>query len=219
MTSCEQINVINLGLRAYSEVLHTQRSLQQALINGSGAEHLLICQHTPVITYGKGAKRENILLSEDELRMRGVELIAVDRGGDVTYHGPSQLIAYPILDLRRRKQDVGWYMRCLEEVIIKTLLHFSIDGYQVAGKTGVWVGKQPRKIASIGVRLSRWCSMHGLALNINKETAGFSLIHPCGLVGVQMTSIEEEGETQTIDSITEILCLEFMRMFGGWPRS
>lgn len=193
----------DLGLRPYEEVWDLQKQTQHALIAGTGPEAIFLCQHPPTITLGKSAKRTHILVDESVLAAHGVSLFEVERGGDVTFHGPGQAVAYPIVDLRRRRKDVDWYMRLLEQAIIDTCREFGVDGARIAGKTGVWVldrkGQAPRKIASLGVRISRWCTLHGVALNVGSEPQqlsleqGFSFINPCGLGTVQITSVAQES--------------------------
>ena len=183
----------------YEEVWDLQKSLQSALIAGEGEETLILCEHDPVITLGKSAVRANVLHSADELAARGVCVYEIERGGDVTWHGPGQLVGYPILDLNRHRRDVHWYMRSLEELLIGALGHYNISGVRVSGKTGVWVaaGRNEHefshfKIASMGVRLSRWVTLHGFSLNISDCSQGFSLINPCGFQSSEMTWMERE---------------------------
>ena len=194
------MKVLNLGLRPYTEVWELQKQLQSELIAGAGQETLIICEHTPVVTLGASAEEQNLLFPIPALNERGIEVIKVERGGDVTYHGPGQLVMYPIMDLRRRRQDVGWYIRSLEDVIIRTLAHFGITGMRVNGKPGVWTAANEeggifhgRKIASIGVRISRWCTMHGMALNVQGCEGGFSVINPCGFTGIEISTMKQEA--------------------------
>ena len=192
----------DLGRCSYQYAWEIQKDLQRKLIDGVGQETLLLCEHDPVITLGTSAKDQHLLVSQARLEELGVSITKTERGGDITYHGPGQLVAYPLLDLRNKRRDVGWYMRSLEQAVINTLRHFDIEGIQVPGKTGVWtkptvnaIDFQPRKVASIGVRISRWCTMHGLALNVYRHPEapdGFSLITPCGLHGVEMSWLEDQ---------------------------
>ncbi len=200
--------VRNLGRRPYAEVWELQRETQQALIARRGPETLLVCEHPPTITLGKSSKAEHVLASPETLSKNRIEVFNVERGGDVTYHGPGQVVVYPIVDLRLRKRDVDWYMRLLEQAAIETLATFGVVGTRIKGKTGVWVldpdGFSPRKIASLGVRISRWCTMHGLALNLGSVPGeisleeGFSYINPCGLGDVQITSLCAETPASTV---------------------
>lgn len=193
-----RLRVRRLGLVAYREAWEMQRSLQRALIEGCGEQTLLLCQHLPVITRGKGGKPENITAPAELLESRGIEVLEVERGGDVTYHGPGQLVGYPILNLNTLRRDVGWYMRSLEAVVIAVLEQYGLPGERIPGKTGVWIRQTPsgngefEKISSLGVRISRWCTMHGFSLNVRNCSQGFSLINPCGFQGIRTTSLEDE---------------------------
>ena len=145
-----------------------------------------------MITLGRSAKPENVLLPQNQ---KAIEVIEIERGGDVTYHGPGQIVCYPLLDLSTKRRDVCWYMRTLEEVIIRTLSDFEISAERIAGRTGVWLksSDQPdAKIASIGLRLSRWRTLHGFSLNVQGVQAGFSMINPCGYSDIRVTSISEQ---------------------------
>ncbi len=194
-----ELNFIDLGLTSYKEVWELQKDLQKKLIEGTGQQTILFCEHHPVITFGKGAKDENLLVSDEVLKQQGVELFKIERGGDVTFHGLGQLVVYPILNLNLYKRDVGWYMRTLEDCIISVLSKFSISACKIEGKTGVWI--KNRKIASIGVRLSRWCSMHGLSLNVLSELSGYRLINPCGFSDIEMTSMIAENPILNVEAI------------------
>lgn len=162
----------------------------------TASDTLIVCSHPPVITIGRSGSIDNLLISAEQLRAEGIELFEIERGGDITYHGPEQVILYPIINLAIKRRDVGWYMRTLEEVVIKSLADFGVIGTRIEGKTGVWIvdksGEAPRKISSIGVRLSRWCSMHGVAVNILPCVQQFKFIHPCGMPGTVITSVFEE---------------------------
>jgi lipoate-protein ligase B len=193
-----------------------------------GEEALIVCEHAPVITLGTSSTRSSIRTNDQELRELGIELLEVERGGNVTFHGPGQLVAYPILDLKRHRRDVGWYMRLLEQCVIDTLADYDISSIRIEGKTGVWVpGEPPRKIASLGVKLSRWVSYHGVAMNFLDNRSGFSHIDPCGLLGVETTSIEREWSERgwtiadessrpalNFEVVTELFIGHFARNFG-----
>jgi len=216
------LEVIDLGLRSYSSVWDFQKARQQALIQKAVGPALIICEHNPVITLGRSAKPGNVLMAQQKLQELGVELFKVERGGDVTYHGPGQLVAYPVIDLSGHKRDIGWYLRSLEQVIITTLQSFDITGLRYPERTGVWTGDRgddkrdagKKKIASIGVRLSRWCTLHGLSLNISDCSEGFSLINPCGFQDIEVTSIQQESSvTNDISSVASILVANFADAF------
>ncbi len=226
------IATLYLGQTSFKETWEQQKKLQHDLIKGTGTETLLICEHSPVITLGTSSKDENILVDESGLKNQGVELFKIERGGDVTYHGPGQLVVYPIINLNNHKRDVAWYLRNLEQVIIDTLSHFDLKSGTIEGKTGVWTNPPEkdnnngprdnhptvtqiplRKIASIGVRISRWCTMHGLSINVRNCTSGFNLINPCGFKDIVITSLEQEGITTTVEDVGLIFEEKFKTIF------
>ena len=183
--------VTDLGRRAYGEVLELQRALARARIDGDiDQDLLLLVEHPPVVTLGRSSREEHLLGHPEQLRARGVEVFEVERGGDVTFHGPGQLVGYPIIDLKRHKQDLHWYLRQVEALLIGGLASFGIPAERVAKYTGVWT--QGRKIASIGVHARDWVTWHGFALNVTTELSYFDLIVPCGIPDVRMTSVERE---------------------------
>ena len=180
---------------------------------------LLLCEHPHVITQGRNGKREHLLASESVLRQKGVEFFETSRGGDVTYHGPGQIVAYPILNLGAIRRDVVWYVRQLEEAMIRATAEFGIVAGREAGKTGVWVGegKTSEKLAAIGVHISRWVTSHGLAYNVSTDLRNFDLIVPCGIADRRPTSLEkllgrsiqeEEGSPRIAKHLGELLALE-----------
>ncbi len=182
----------------------------------SGQEdYLILLRHPPLITFGRRAQPEHLLLPAAELTRRGIESASAGRGGDVTYHDPGQLVGYPIIDLERLGRDLHRYLRLLEEVLIRTLSAFGLPGERIVGKTGVWV--EGAKIASIGIGVRRWVSWHGFALNIAADVSGFAAIVPCGLHGVRMTSVEcllgktvsREGvEAAVINAFADVFALQ-----------
>lgn len=180
--------------------------------------YLLFVQHPPVYTLGKSGKLSNLLLSEEELRQKHIEFYKTNRGGDITYHGPGQVVGYPILDLEKFGTDIGKYLRNLEEVILLTLAEYGIRGERSAGETGVWidahiVGKE-RKICAIGVRCSRWITMHGFAFNVNPDLEYFNHIIPCGIGNKQVTSLEKElGAQLHLEEVKEKIRNNFARVF------
>jgi lipoate-protein ligase B len=177
----------------YGAALTLQRRLADDRLTGKlGNDLLLLCEHPPVITLGRGTKATSLPLDPEALRRRGIEVFEVERGGDVTYHGPGQLVGYPIFHLAQHKQDLHWYLRQLEEVLIVALGEFGIGAERNPGLTGVWIGG--RKIASIGVHAKQWVTWHGFALNVTTELSAFDLIVPCGIVGVVMTSVAAEAQ-------------------------
>lgn len=183
--------VSELGTLPYSEALDLQRAVARARISGAFEEDLLLLvEHPPVVTLGRSSKNGNLLASPELLASRGVELHEVERGGDVTFHGPGQLVGYPIIDLKRHKQDLHWFLRQVEESLIRALAPLGIAGERNTGFTGVWTGG--RKIASIGVHARDWVTWHGFALNITTDLSFFDLIVPCGIPAVEMTSVSRE---------------------------
>lgn len=183
--------VVDLGRRRYGEVLEFQRAAARARISGEIAQDvLLLVEHDPVITLGRSSKDAHLLANPEQLRKRGVDVFEVERGGDVTFHGPGQLVGYPIIDLKRHRQDLHWYLRQVEEVLIRALGRLGVEAGRVEKYTGVWT--RNRKIASIGVHARDWVTWHGFALNVTTELSYFDLIVPCGIPEVAMTSVERE---------------------------
>jgi lipoate-protein ligase B len=175
----------------YVEALELQRSLARDRISGAIPQDLLLLvEHPPVVTLGRSSKQKHLVASPEFLESKGVELFEVERGGDVTFHGPGQLVGYPIVDLKRHKQDLHWYLRKIEEALINSLGDYGIPGERNTAYTGVWT--RGRKIASIGVHARDWVTWHGFALNVTTDLSYFDLIVPCGIDGVVMTSIVRE---------------------------
>jgi len=184
---------VDLGLIGYAEAWELQKRVVAARKADAIEDVLLFCEHPPVITLGRSGKRENLLASEHVLRQKGVEFHASDRGGDITYHGPGQIVGYPILNLGAIRRDVVWYVRMLEEAMIRATAEFGITAERVAGKTGIWVraGSTEEKLAAIGVRISRWVTSHGFAYNVSTDLRNFDLIVPCGIADRKATSLEK----------------------------
>ena len=186
-----QLLVSELGTMPYGDALALQRNVARARIAGEiGEDLLLLVEHPPVITLGRSSKERHLLASPALLAARGVELFEVERGGDVTFHGPGQLVGYPIIDLKRHKQDLHWYLRQVEEALIRAVAPFDIVGERSVGYTGVWT--RARKLASIGVHARDWVTWHGFALNVTTDLSYFDLIVPCGIAAVEMTSVARE---------------------------
>src|SRR6267143_821027 len=184
---------VDLGLIGYAEAYALQKRVVAARKADAIEDALLLCEHPPVITLGRSGKRENLLASEHVLRQKGVEFQPSDRGGDITYHGPGQIVGYPILNLGAIRRDVMWYVRMLEEAMIRATAEFGITAERVAGKTGIWVraGSTEEKLAAIGVRISRWVTSHGFAYNVSTDLRNFDLIVPCGIADRKATSLEK----------------------------
>jgi len=202
--------VRELGRVEYGAALQLQRELAAARKAGETPDHLLLLEHPHVITLGRNAHLENVLAGEEILRRAGISCFPTDRGGDVTYHGPGQLVGYPILDLREWKRDVGAYVRAVEQVIIDTLEEFGIAAGRIPKLTGVWV--DGRKIAAIGVHLSRWITSHGFALNVHTDLSYFQYIVPCGLTK-PVTSMAQLGVRATLGEVSQVLAVHFGRIF------
>jgi len=219
------ITVVQLGQIDYSTGLRLQQKLVELRKAGTVGDVLLLLEHTPVITLGRNADSSNILLSRDELAERGVEVFQCDRGGDVTFHGPGQIVGYPIFDLRgfespsRRRNTLGVidYVRALEEVLIRTCADFAIPTRRVVGLTGVWTESQPEaKVAAIGVHISRSVTSHGFALNVNADLAYFDLIVPCGISSKPVTSLQRElGRELDVASVAESISRNFGVVFAS----
>jgi len=203
-----------LGSIGYQDAYHMQRKLFRERLNGRIPDTLLLLEHPPTITIGKSGKLENILVSREQLAQKGISLVFIDRGGDVTYHGPGQLVGYPIFDLRERGRDAHRYIRNLEEAIIRTLNGFSIKSGRDHGHAGVWVADD--EIAAIGLSLSKWITMHGFALNVNTDLSLFSLINPCGFTNRSATSISRLlGRVIPMDEVKEQLLAHFAEVFNA----
>jgi lipoyl(octanoyl) transferase len=223
----------DLGRRSYKEVWDYQESLlkqkvdlKQAAFLSPQADvrlvdtqhHLLFVEHPPVYTLGKSGKEEHVLISEAERAEKGIEYFHINRGGDITFHGPEQLVGYPILDLDKFKTDLGWYLRSLEEVIILTMADYGLKGARSSGETGVWLdpdikGKE-RKICAMGIKCSRWITMHGFAFNINTDLRYFDYIVPCGIQDKAVTSLEKElGHKVPMEEVKQKVLTHFQEVF------
>lgn len=181
-------------------------------------DHLLFVEHPPVYTLGKSGHLANLLVSEEELGRNGIEFYKTNRGGDITFHGEGQIVGYPIFDLEYYKTDIGKYLRSLEEVIIKTIAEYGLKGERSPGETGVWLdvhsSSRPRKICAMGVRCSRWITMHGFALNVNTDLDYFRNIVPCGITDKDVTSISaESGHPVPMSEVEQILLNHFEEVF------
>jgi lipoyl(octanoyl) transferase len=199
-----------LGRIDYASALQLQQQLATDRKQGLVPDQLLLLEHPHVITLGRNGHMENLLADDDILARAGISFYPTDRGGDVTYHGPGQLVGYPILDLRDWKRDVGAYVRAVEEAIILTLAEYGIEAGRIPKLTGVWVGE--RKIAAIGVHLSRWVTSHGFALNVSTDLSYFQYIVPCGLTK-PVTSMAALGVRASLDEVGAKLAVHFARIF------
>ncbi len=208
------LRVMHLGRVPYADALELQRALARQRIAGELEDDvLMLLEHPPVVTLGRTAKARNLIASPDYLRERGVEVFEVERGGDVTFHGPGQLVGYPIVDLRRHKQDLHWYLRQLEEALIRAVGRYGIAGERNPAYTGVWTGG--RKIASIGVHVSRGVTTHGFAVNVDNDLQPFEWIVPCGIDNVRMTSLyKETGRVDGMGCFRKRVAWRFAEAYG-----
>jgi len=207
MTKC---TVLDLGRLDYGSALEVQQRVVAERKQGTVGDHLLLVEHPHVITLGRNGHMENLLASDEILTRAGISFYPTDRGGDVTYHGPGQLVGYPILDLREWQRDVGAYVRSLEQAIIDTVADYGIAAGRIPKLTGVWVGE--RKIAAIGVHISRWVTSHGFALNVTTDLSYFQYIVPCGLTK-PVTSMAALGARATVEEVGRTLAAHFGRIF------
>jgi len=209
----EPIEHIRVGRQAYLETLNFQSNLMESKKNGLDKDFLLTVEHPHTYTIGSTGSKENLLVNDDYLNTRGIDLHYSGRGGDITYHGPGQLVVYPILDLNHYYKDLHRYLRDLEEVIIHTLRHFDIDAVRIEGLTGVWLGE--RKLASIGIRMSKWITMHGAALNVCPDLSLFDNIIPCGIRDKSVSSMSEVlDKPLRIEEVIPAYLSAFSEVFG-----
>src|SRR5467141_3959218 len=209
--------MVDLELMGYAEAWALQKRAVAARKAGAIDDVLLLCEHPHVITQGRNGKRENLLASEHVLRQKGVEFHTTDRGGDITYHGPGQIVGYPILNLGAIRRDVVWYVRMLEEAMIRATSEFAITAERVEGKTGIWVraGSTEEKLAAIGVHISRWVTSHGFAYNVSTDLRNFDLIVPCGIADRKATSLEKLlGRSVKREEIAPRIAEHFGEVFG-----
>lgn len=203
----------DLGRMGYAECHALQNALLDRVAAGEHASTLLLVEHPPVFSLGAGFHSENLLFPEDYYRSQGIAVEPTDRGGDVTYHGPRQLVAYPVFDLKPLGQDLHKWLRELEEAVIRTLAHFGLEGYRFPPHTGVWVSG--RKVCAIGIKVRRWVSKHGIALNCDNDLSPFGLIVPCGIRGYAVTSISHElGRTVSASEVAPVLVAAFEEVFA-----
>ena len=212
----EQLLADTLAIKAANRQAEAAGQASQPTPN-----HLLFCQHPPTYTLGKSGKPEHLLLDEAALAAHGATFHRINRGGDITFHGPGQLVAYPLLDLENFRPDIHWYLRALEEAVIQTLAGYGLAAGRIAGLTGVWLDWQegaanPRKICAMGVRCSRWVTLHGLALNVNTDLSYFGYIVPCGITDKAVTSMQAElGHTVPVEEVQERLLAALLTQFDA----
>ncbi|MFI5309323.1 MAG: lipoyl(octanoyl) transferase LipB [Polyangiales bacterium] len=208
--------VRRLGRIGYARALALQESLLEARARGEVEDSLLLLEHDPVITLGRGAKPEHVLASRELLAAQGVELFETGRGGDVTYHGPGQLVGYPIIDLSPDRRDVRKYVAGLEEVMIRVAAGLGLTATRISGLNGAWI--EDRKLGAVGVRIRRWVTMHGFALNVSTALDAFDLIVPCGIPDKRVTSLERElGRAPTMADVELAVVRAFCQVFDAAP--
>lgn len=206
------LHVHRLGRLRYADGLDLQAKLVTQRQAGEIPDQLLLLEHDPVFTLGRNARRDNVLVDEEALRERGFEVFETGRGGDVTYHGPGQVVGYPIMDLSPDRRDVHRYVRALEEVMIRCCGDYGIDAARIEGLTGAWIGDD--KVGAIGVRIARWVTSHGFALNVSVDLSAFDLIVPCGIRGRGVTSLERQlGHPVPQAKVMEGLAAHFASVF------
>jgi lipoate-protein ligase B len=205
-------SVIDINTVPYRDALELQRQAAARRQDNESGDSIFLLEHPPVITLGRNADGSALLVTEEALRSRGVELVETDRGGDVTFHGPGQLIGYPVLALEPGRRDIGRYVKDLEEVLIRTLAGFDIPSRRDEKNRGVWT--QNGKIASVGIRIARWVTSHGFALNVTTDLSYFTLINPCGIAGCRMTSMQRElGTAPDMRAVKSSIADHFSSVF------
>lgn len=209
------MTTLDLGRMDYLSAWEVQKQVAESVIQGAD-DTLIFVEHEPVLTLGASFHESNLLLPVAEYERRGIQVCRTDRGGDVTYHGPGQLVIYPIFDIRRHGQDLHRWMRDLEEAIIQAISAFGLDGFRFPPNTGVWVGtdSDKRKVAAIGVKVRKWVNLHGIALNCTTDLRAFDLIVPCGIVGHSVTSLSREvGRDVTLSEARPLVERAFGQIF------
>lgn len=228
----QQVIFEDLGIQSYQPTwdyqeqllkeavaLKTEARTQNKEASEAATQHrFILVEHPPVFTLGKNGNRSNVLVSDEQLKVLGIEFFHINRGGDITYHGLQQVVGYPIVDLDKFKPDLGWYLRSLEEVIIQVLAEYGLKGERSVGETGVWLDPQDpfvaRKICAMGIKCSRWITMHGFALNVNTDLSHFEFIVPCGIQGKTVTSLEKElGKKIDYEEVKQKIKFHFEAIF------
>jgi len=228
----QQVIFEDLGIQSYQPTWDYQEQLLKEAVaqkteartqnkeaSEAATQHrFILVEHPPVFTLGKNGNRSNVLVSDEQLKVLGIEYFHINRGGDITYHGLQQVVGYPIVDLDKFKPDLGWYLRSLEEVVIQVLAEYGLKGERSAGETGVWLDPQDpfvaRKICAMGIKCSRWITMHGFALNVNTDLSHFEFIVPCGIQGKTVTSLEKElGRKVDYEEVKQKIKFHFESIF------
>lgn len=208
-----RIQLLDLGMMKYHDAWNLQKQLFKEVTENRNTNYLLLTEHPPVITLGKSSDDKNIVTNQDILESKNIDVVEIDRGGDVTFHGPGQIVGYPIFNLENFKKDIHWYLRSIEEVIIQTLVHFGISAGRIKDLTGVWIKNQ--KICAIGIKVTRWVTMHGFALNVSTQLDYFNHIVPCGISDKTVTSMEDiRNQEFLLDTVKQKICESFETIFN-----
>jgi len=211
-STSKEFQLIDLGIKDYKETWDFQHELFDKRVKGEILDTFLLVEHPHTYTLGKTADVNNLIFNKEQLAQKGINVYNIDRGGDITYHGPGQLVGYPIIDLKNWKQDTHLYLRGLEQIIINSCKQFGLEMGRKEGLTGVWI--EDRKIAAIGIKVSRWVTMHGFAFNVNTDLNLFNGIIPCGITDKAITSLEKEtGNSIKLNEVKEIIVKEFMNFY------
>jgi len=208
----KKLNVIDLGKCTYGKAWDIQKEIHAKRVAGEIPDTLILVEHPHVYTLGKNANAQHLIASQDYLKSKGIEIYNVDRGGDITYHGPGQLVGYPIFNLKDHKESVSWYVHTVEDVLIKILADYGITAGRIDKLTGVWVDDQ--KIAAIGMRVSRWVTMHGFALNVSTDLSLYDGIIPCGIVSKGITRIVDLAPDIQMDQVKRDVIIKFGTLFN-----
>jgi len=207
----KKLNVIDLGSCPYGKAWDIQKETHAKRVAGEIPDTLILVEHPHVYTLGKNANAQHLIASQDYLKSKGIEIYNVDRGGDITYHGPGQLVGYPIFNLKEHKESISWYVHTVEDVLIKMLADYGISAERIEKLTGVWVGNQ--KIAAIGMRVSKWVTMHGFALNVSTDLSLYDGIIPCGIVSKGITRIADLAPDIQMDQVKRDVIIKFRTLF------
>lgn len=206
------LRLLDLGQRSYGQAWQIQKELHAQRVAAQIPDTLILVEHSHVYTLGKNASDQHLIASRDFLKARGIEIYHVDRGGDITYHGPGQLVGYPIFSLKDHRESVAWYVRSVEEVLIRLLADFDIEARRIQGMTGVWVAD--RKIAALGMRVSRWVTMHGFALNVTTDLSLYDGIIPCGIASKGITRLADLVRHVQMNVVKDKTVYHFQKLFG-----
>jgi lipoyl(octanoyl) transferase len=209
----KKVQLLDIGMQKYSYAWKLQKELFDEVTKNRDQNYLILTEHPPVITLGKSSDKKNIITNSQILKSKNIDVVEIDRGGDVTFHGPGQIVGYPIINLDNFKKDIHWYLRSIEEVIILTLRHFGISAKRIKELTGVWVNDQ--KICAIGIKVTRWVTMHGFALNVFTQLDYFNHIIPCGIDDKAVTSMKKiTNQKYLLDTVKHKICESFQTVFN-----